>query len=55
MKKYGCGACSGTFNNRFELLEHATAVHDKKTTYSCIVCDESFQSEASFKLQMPDL
>lgn len=52
MKKYGCGACGGTFSDRFELVEHAAAEHDKKTTYLCIVCDESFETEGSFKLHM---
>lgn len=52
LKKFGCGTCGETFKDRFDLIEHAEGVHDKKTTYLCLVCDESFENEPSFKLHM---
>jgi uncharacterized C2H2 Zn-finger protein len=51
-KKYGCGSCGAVFKHRDELLKHADETHDKKTTYLCITCDESFMSESSFKMHM---
>jgi DNA-directed RNA polymerase subunit RPC12/RpoP len=51
-KKYGCGACGSTFKEREELINHAHQLHDKKTTYLCITCDEEFESESSFRMHM---
>ncbi len=51
-KSYGCGACGMRFKYRDELVKHAQDVHDKKTTYLCITCDESYENESSFMLHM---
>ena len=51
-KRYGCGACGASFKDREDLCEHADRMHEKKTSYLCLTCDESFQSEPSFKLHM---
>jgi len=50
--KYGCGACGAIFKDREDLLKHAQDLHDKKTTYLCITCDESFANESSFRMHM---
>jgi DNA-directed RNA polymerase subunit RPC12/RpoP len=50
--KYGCGSCGATFKDREDLLKHAQDLHDKKTTYLCITCDESFENESSFRMHM---
>jgi hypothetical protein len=39
-----------TYKDRFDLLRHAEQVHDKRATYLCITCDESFDTESSFKM-----
>ena len=51
-KRYKCGSCGAVFKDRFDLMAHAESAHDKKTSYICITCDESFDSEPSFKLHM---
>lgn len=51
-KKYGCGKCGLHFKDRDDLLKHVREVHDGKSTYLCITCDESFDSEPAFKLHM---
>ena len=52
LKKYGCGACGSSFKEREDLIEHADKAHQKKTTYMCITCDESFDKESSFSMHM---
>ncbi len=51
-KSYGCGSCGMRFKDRDDLVKHAQDVHDKNTTYLCITCDESFESESSFRMHM---
>ena len=51
-KRYGCGNCGITFKDRYDLLRHAEVIHNKKTTYLCRTCDESFNTESSFKLHI---
>ena len=46
-KKYGCGKCGLHFKDR-DILKHVPEVHDGKSTYLCITCDESFDSEPAF-------
>jgi hypothetical protein len=40
------------FKDREDLLKHAQDIHDKKTTYLCLTCDESYENESSFRLHM---
>jgi DNA-directed RNA polymerase subunit RPC12/RpoP len=51
-RRYGCGSCGSAFKHRDELLTHAAELHNKKTTYLCITCDEEFRSESSFRMHM---
>ena len=51
-KSYGCGSCGMRFKDRDDLIKHAQDVHDKKTSYLCITCDESFENESSFRMHM---
>ncbi len=52
MKRYGCGSCGEAFNEREQLLDHADKVHQKKTIYMCITCDESFDKESAFSMHV---
>jgi len=51
-KKYGCGKCGSHFKDRDDLLKHVREAHDGESTYLCITCDESFDSESAFRLHM---
>jgi hypothetical protein len=40
------------FSDRDELVKHARDIHDGKTDYLCITCEESFENESSFRMHM---
>ena len=51
-KKYGCGTCGLHFKDREDVIMHVREKHAGKSTFLCITCDESFDSESAFKLHM---
>jgi len=33
-------------------MRHADDMHNKKTTYLCLTCDEEFNKESAFRMHM---
>lgn len=41
-KETACYICCALFKRKYDLLQHISAVHDKKRPYKCDTCDSSF-------------